>query len=298
MSRIAYVDGQYLPHGQASVHIEDRGYQFADGVYEVCAIFNGRILDEAPHLDRLERSLAELRIPKPKTRAALTVVMREVVRRNRVRNGMIYIQVTRGAARRDHPFPAAARPTVVMTAHAIDFSKMIERSLSGVKVATQPDIRWGRCDIKSVALLPNILAKQAAREAGAFEAWLVDGDGYVTEGSSTNAWIVDADGTLITRPLTTDILPGITRQGLCGLLTGLGYKIEERPFTVAEAKNAREAFFTSTTAFAMPVIAIDDSPIGNGAPGLITQDLLQAYWQKVMSETGLRPGQIPGLPDA
>ncbi len=296
MSRIAYVDGQYVPHRLAQVPIEDRGYQFADGVYEVCAVFNARILDEDPHLDRLERSLNEIRIPSPMPRKALSFAMAELVRRNRVRNGMIYLQVTRGVARRDHPFPKDARPMLVMTAKSMDFAQVIARAEKGVKVMTHADMRWSRCDVKTVGLLPNVLAKQAAREAGAYEAWLVDRDGYVTEGSSTNAWIVNGDGVLVTRPLANDILPGITRQGLIALARERQIRVEERPFTVDEALSAKEAFFTSTTAFAMPVVSIDGKTIGDGKPGPVTRRLISLYWEKVMAETGLRRSDLPAIP--
>lgn len=296
MSRIAYVDGQYLPHSAAQVPIEDRGYQFADGVYEVCAVFNARVLDEDPHLDRLERSLNEIRIPAPMSRRALSLAMAELVRRNRVRNGMLYLQVTRGVARRDHPFPRVVRPMVVMTAKSMDFSQVIARSATGVKVVTQPDLRWARCDVKTIALLPNVLAKQAARDAGAYEAWLVDGEGHVTEGSSTNAWIVTRDGVLVTRALANDILPGVTRQGLMALARERQIRVEERSFSVAEAQAATEAFLTSTTAFAMPVVAIDDKRIGDGTPGPVTRKLIALYWEKVMAETGLKRSDLPAIP--
>lgn len=294
MSRIAYVDGRYLPHREASVHIEDRGYQFADGVYEVCAVMNGRLLDEAPHLDRLDRSLRELRIPQPMTRPALMRVLREVVRRNRVREGLVYMQVTRGVARRDHPFPAHAHPVLVVAAKHVNFAKTAERAAAGVKAITVPDQRWARCDIKSVALLPNILAKQAAVEAGAFEAWQVDEDGYVTEGSSTNAWIVTKDGVLVTRHLGNEILPGVTRAAILAIAKTLNLQVEERPFTVAEAKSAREAFVTSATSFAMPVVEIDGQAIANGAPGSVARALFAAYWEKAKAETGVDPAVILG----
>jgi D-alanine transaminase len=277
MPRVAYVNGQYLPHNRAAVHIEDRGYQFADGVYEVVAIAGGRLTDWADHLRRLERSLAELRIAPPMGEAALSIVCREVIRRNRVMTGMLYLQITRGVARRDHPFPAGVAPSLVITARAMDFQAVARRAERGVSVVTLPDIRWGRCDIKSVSLLPNILAKQEARDSGAYEAWLVDGDGHVTEGSSTNAWIVDADGRLVTRPAGHAILNGITRQTLLALARRLGYEVQERPFTVAEAQAAREAFITSTTGFLLPVTEIDGRPVANGAPGSITHAMLDAY---------------------
>ena len=295
MSRIAYVDGRYVPARSAAVHIEDRGYQFADGVYEVCAVVNGVILDEEPHLDRLDRSLRELDISAPMGRPALGIVMRQMITRNRIRNGIIYLQVTRGVARRDHPFPAFTHPVMVMTAKSVDFSRIIERALKGVPVITVPDQRWTRCDIKSISLLPNVLAKQAAVEKGAGEAWQVDEAGHVTEGSSTNAWIMPREGLLVTRPLNNDILAGVTRKGMKEVARALGYRVEERSFTVTEAKNAREAFFTSTTNFAMPVVSIDGDPVGTGKPGPMVRDLLSAYWRNVIRETGVTTAQIPGL---
>ncbi|HEX6979244.1 MAG TPA: D-amino-acid transaminase [Alphaproteobacteria bacterium] len=283
MSRIAYVNGRYVPHRAATVHIEDRGYQFADGVYEVIAVAQGNFVDAEPHLDRLERSLRELRIAVPMSRRTLEMVMREVVRRNRVRDGIIYIQMTRGVAPRDHAFPAASRTQVVMTARRSrpQPAKLVEE---GVSVVTLPDIRWQRCDIKSVSLLPNVLAKQQAKEAGAYEAWLVDRNGMVTEGSSTNAWIVTPDGKLVTRSIENAILAGITRAAVVDLAREAGLEVVERPFSVAEAKAAREAFLTSTTSYVMPVTRIDDQVIANGHPGNLTLALRERYQRYMAGE--------------
>lgn len=276
MSRVAYVEGQYLPHRRAAVHIEDRGYQFSDGVYEVIAVEGGRLIDEESHLDRLERSLRELRIAPPLSRRSLTVVMREVVRRNRVSNGILYIQATRGTAPREHAFPAQNKTALVMTARQTNLHH--ERlAQDGVTVITIPDIRWRRCDIKSVSLLPNVLGKQAAQEAGAFEAWQIDRDGFITEGTSTNAWIVDRDGLLITRSTDTTILGGITRLSVLELVRCNGVEFVERPFTVDEAKTAREAFLTSTTSLVLPVVRIDDAVVGNGKPGSLTLKIRDLY---------------------
>lgn len=278
MSRIAYVNGRYVRHAEAGVHIEDRGYQFADGVYEVCGVRGGKLMDEALHLERLQRSLRELRIDMPMGLPALRHVLREVVRRNRISNGMVYFQVTRGVAPRDHPFPpAGTRPAIVVTAKRLNEVRVASSVEKGVAVITMPDQRWARRDIKSVALLPNILAKQAAREAGAYEAWLVDRDGFVTEGSSTNAWIVDRDGRVVTRALSADILPGVTRRVLLEAARREGLEIVERPFTPEEAKAAREAFISASSAIIIPVVRIDDTTIGNGAPGSVTMRLRQAY---------------------
>jgi D-alanine transaminase len=274
MSRIAYVNGQYVPHGQAAVHIEDRGYQFADGVYEVCEVYHGRLVDETRHMDRLERSLTELQIDMPMGRKPLGVILREVVRRNRVKNGMVYLQVTRGVAKRDHVFPAEGTPpAVVVTSRPADPAKADAQAKKGVNVITVPDNRWERVDIKSVGLLPNVLAKEAAKKVGAKEAWFVDEDGFVTEGGSTNAWIVTMDGVLVTRPADFGILRGITRTVVLEVAEKEGIRVEERKFTVAEAKAAREAFITAATTLVMPVVRIDDQSIGNGAPGSVATAL-------------------------
>lgn len=276
MSRIVYVNGQYLPHEKATVHVEDRGYQFADGVYEVFAVDNGRLTDAVPHFERLERSLRELEIVPAVSRGVLDHIIGEVIRRNRLRAGIVYLQMTRGVARRDHGFPAEISTSLVITARRGGRPNPALQD-TGVNVITVPDIRWQRCDIKSVSLLPNVLAKQDARRAGAFEAWQVDADGYVTEGSSTNAWIVDAEGHLVTRQLENAILGGITRLVLSDLAAREGIRIIERPFSAEEAKAAPEAFLTSTTSFVMPVIRIDDVDIGNGEPGPVTKKLRDLY---------------------
>ena len=279
MSRIAYVNGRYARFADAAVHVEDRGYQFADGVYEVIAVRDGRLADLEPHLDRLDRSLSELRMKTAMSRGALVVVLEEIVRRNRVANGIAYLQMTRGVAKRDHAFPDDCRTSVVATARNAPPrpAAIVER---GVRVVTVPDIRWKRCDIKSVSLLPNVLAKQKAREADAYEAWMVDEDGRVTEGSSTNAWIVDRAGDLITRHLDNAILAGVTRMAVGDLAMKQQRRLVERPFTLGQAEAASEAFLTSTTSSVTPVVQIDDAPVGAGAPGPVTrtlQDLYDAY---------------------
>ncbi len=281
MPRIAYVNGRYLPGTEAGVSIEDRGFQFADGVYEVCEVRGGRLVDEGRHMARLDRSLSELRIARPMSAAALGTVLRETVRRNRVRDGIVYVQITRGVARRDFPFPpAGTRPTVVVTARNNDIARIEQMAAEGVAVVSVPDIRWGRVDIKTVGLLPNVLAKQTAREQGAREAWLVDAKGCVTEGASSNAWIVSADGTLVTRPLGPDILPGITRAVAIETAKALGLAFAERPFTLEEAYGAREAFMTSASQIVMPVTRIDGRPIGGGRPGPTAKALRRAYHQQ------------------
>ncbi|MEE8499355.1 MAG: D-amino-acid transaminase [Kiloniellales bacterium] len=292
MPRYAYVNGRYLPHGQAAVHIEDRGYQFADGVYEVVPVYRGALVDEGRHLDRLERSLRELRIAMPVARATLKLISRELMRRNDLTQGMLYMQVTRGVAPRDHKFPATARPALVMTTRQ---TKPHGEALltQGIKVITVPDIRWQRCDIKSTSLLPNVLAKQQAAEAGAYEAWQVDDEGRITEGSSTNAWIVNAEGKVVTRDVSHAILNGITRIVLLQQIREAGFELEERAFTLEEAKAAREAFLTSSTSFVLPVVAIDETPVGNGHPGILCGKLRARYLDYMANiETGLegRPG--------
>ena len=285
MSRVAYVNGQYQPHGQATVHVEDRGFQFADGVYEVWSVFDGRLADFDGHLTRLHRSLNELRIPVPMTREALARVLNETVRRNRVREGLVYLQVTRGTARRDHPFPPEGTPpSVIVTARSLPLSKGDAAARKGVAVVTHPDIRWGRCDIKTVGLLPNVLAKQAAKERGAAEAWMVDEMGLVTEGSSTNAWIVDENGTLRTRDGQANILHGITRAAVMALIADEGLPFEERAFSVDEAKRAREAFYTSASGFVMPTTSIDGVKIGTGRPGPIATRLRALYLDQAIRD--------------
>ena len=274
MSRIAYVNGRYLPQHAATVHIEDRGYQFSDGVYEVCEVRGGRVIDQRRHLARLRRSLDELDIAMPMSETALAIIMRECMRRNRVHNGIIYLQITRGVARRDHGFPPpGTHPSVVVTARSIDFAGNERTAAEGLAVITVPDNRWQRVDIKSISLLPNVLAKQAARERGAKEAWFVDRDGQVTEGASSNAWIVTKGGKVVTRAADNGILRGITRSVLIDVIKAQGLEFEERPFTVAEAQVAREAFLTSASQIVMPVVRIDDRPVGNGAPGSVATAL-------------------------
>ncbi len=279
MSRIAYVNGRYVPHATAAVHIEDRGYQFADGVYEVCEVKAGYIVDMRRHLDRLGRSLGELAILWPMNRDALQHVLREVVRRNRVRDGLVYLQVTRGVARRDHPFPGPdTKPALVVTASRIDPVKSRQMSETGISVITVPDNRWDRVDIKTVGLLPNVLARQEAKDAGAQEAWFVDDEEIVLEGSATNAWIVTKDGKLVTRPAETGILRGITRTTLFDVAEKLGVAVEERGFSVEEAMSAREAFVTSATKTVMPVVAINGKTVANGHPGTVALALREAFF--------------------
>jgi D-alanine transaminase len=278
MSRIAYVNGRYLPLATASVNVEDRGYQFSDGVYEVCEVRDGRLIDERRHMGRLQFSLSELRIAMPMKPAALSVVLHEVVRRNRVRWGIVYLQISRGVSRRDHAFPpAGTAPAIVITARNLDLAGAEKMAADGVAVISVPENRWARVDIKSVSLLPNVLAKQAAREQGAREAWFVDAQGRVTEGSSSNAWIVTRDGNVVTRQADHGILKGITRIVVLDAIAAQGLKLEERAFTLDEAYAAREAFITSASQIVLPVVKIDGRPVGNGAPGLIASALRRDF---------------------
>jgi D-alanine transaminase len=278
MSRIAYVNGQYRDMRDAQVHIEDRGYQFADGVYEVCEVRGGQIVDLPHHMTRLQRSLGELRIAKPMPLTSLSVVIHEVVRRNRISYGIVYLQITRGVARRDHAFPKpGVKPALVVTARALNMAKNEATAGQGIAVVTMPENRWPRVDIKSVSLLPNVLAKQQAREQGANEAWFVDTDGFVTEGAATNAWIVTGQGQVVTRSADHGILAGVTRKVLIEALAALQVKLDIRPFTVEEAYAAKEAFVTASTQIVMPVVKIDDQTVGNGKPGPIAMRLRDQF---------------------
>jgi D-alanine transaminase len=278
MSRIAYVNGRYLPFHDAKVHVEDRGYQFADGVYEVCEVRGGQLIDERRHLERLKRSLGELQISMPMSTRALGVILHEVVARNRIRYGIVYLQITRGVARRDHAFPSRnVRPSLVVTARALNRSRNEALAEQGIAVITVPDNRWGRVDIKTTGLLSNVLARQAALERGARDAWFVDADGTVTEASSANVWIVTPAGTLVARHADHAILQGITRTVLFDAIKAQGLAVQERAFTVEEAYGAREAFITSASQIVLPVVRVDGRTIGNGKPGPVATALRRAY---------------------
>lgn len=278
MSRIAYVNGRYLPMSAAMVHIEDRGYQFGDGVYEVCEVREARLIDERRHMARLQRSLDALRIRRPMAPKALGIVLREVIARNYINYGSVYLQITRGVAHRDHAFPApAAAPSLVVTARILNRARNEMLAAKGIAVVSVPDDRWDRVDIKTIGLLPNVLARQAAIERGARDAWFVDAGGYVTEGASSNVWIVTPAGSVVTRPADHGILRGVTRTVLLEVVKGQALAIEERPFTLAEAYAAREAFATSATQIVMPVVRIDDHVIGDGKPGSIATALRREF---------------------
>ncbi|HEX3754182.1 MAG TPA: D-amino-acid transaminase [Rhizomicrobium sp.] len=279
--RITYVNGGYLRHGEACVHVEDRGFQLGDSIYEVCNISGGTLIDEVPHLDRMERSLREIGMAMPMDRGALKLVLREVVRRNRVQHGFIYMQVTRGTARRDHAVPdAPLRPNLVISARHVSPAVLEKKLASGVKAITRRDERWARRDIKTTQLLPNVMARTQAKKAGALEAWLVDEEGYITEGAVANAWIVDADGHVVTRALSQDVLPGVTRQVVLEAAAEAQLPVVQRKFTVAEALTAREAFITSSTSTAIGVVELDGKPIGDGKPGPLTRRIHALYAAK------------------
>jgi len=278
MTRYVYVNGCYKRYDKATVHVEDRGFQFGDAIYEVCEIRNGSLIDETRHMTRLDRSLSELSIVNPMSKAAWQRIMRETIRRNRVKNGILYIQVSRGAGPRDFFFSGVTTPpTVVCIARSVAPESLINAGKRGIKVITDPDIRWGRCDIKTVMLLPASLAKEKAKATGAQEAWLTDADENVTEGGSSNAWIITANNELITRPADQAILRGITRTTLIDLIEKEGLTLVERPFSVKEAKSAKEAFVTSATNLVMPVTQIDDTIISDGQPGPIATRLRQGF---------------------
>ena len=278
MSRIAYVDGRYLPLRQAMVHVEDRGYQFGDAVYEVCEVRQGRLIDERRHLARLKRSLDELQIKLPMSPVALGIVLREVIARNRIGYGIVYLQVSRGVARRDHAFPAPeVPPSVVVTARPLNARRNEALAAAGIAVASVPDNRWGRVDIKTTGLLPNVLARQAAIAQGARDAWFVDKDGMVTEAASANAWIVTQAGRVVTRPADHGILKGITRTVLFDVIKAQGLSVEERAFTLLEAYAAREAFVTAASQIVLPVVRIDGHAIGEGKPGPVATALRRAF---------------------
>lgn len=279
MTRIIYVNGRYVPYADAAVHAEDRGFQFADAVYEVCEVQRGALVDEARHVARLWRSLGEIGIERPMSAVALGLVMRQTIKRNRVVNGLLYLQVTRGEARRDFQFPDpdTTPPTLLCLARRLDPAKVAARAAVGIAVKTMPDNRWGRCDLKTVMLLPACLAKDSARQDGAAEAWFVDAKGFVTEGAASNAWIIDRAGTLITRPVDHEILAGVTRATLFDALGPLGLTLQERAFSVKEAKAASEAFITSASGTVMPVVKIDEVVLGNGRPGAQTLALRREF---------------------
>lgn len=281
MTRTVYVNGAYLPDDQAKISIFDRAFLFADGVYEVTAIVGGKMVDFEPHIARLHRSLDELDMACPLTDDALREMHEELIRRNALTEGLVYMQITRGVADRDFAYPEDAEPTVVAFTQvkALTDSPLAR---SGVSVVTIPDIRWRRRDIKSTALLAQAMGKQAAKDHDAYEAWMVE-DGYVTEGTSSSAFIVTGGDTVVTRQLSNDILPGVTRRAILKLSESAGVKVEERLFTVDEATAASEAFLTSASSFVLPIVQIDGHKIGDGTPGPIVAKLRDIYLKEAAS---------------
>lgn len=288
MSAIAYVRGRYVPVAAAHVPIEDRGFQFADSIYEVVAFLNRRLVDWDKHLWRLRRNAAALFIDGLPSDAALATIAARLIRLGRVPDGLLYIQFTRGVARRDHGFPQGAEPTLVMTVRRFDYRQRIVQQRQGVAVTSLPDQRWQRCDIKSTGLLPVVLAKEEARRAGSFEAVLHTPDDVITEGASTNIWMVDAAGRLITHPLSARILPGIVRDTLLHLAKADGMEVIERPFTLSEAAAAPELFLTSTSAPILPIVRLDGAAIGDGTPGPVVARLAGLLWDEIERQTGWR----------
>ena len=276
MSRFAYVNGRYVQHKKASVHIEDRGYQFSDGVYEVIAVFNGKLIDFDDHFSRLGRSLNELELKWPIKHKAMIVILKQIIRKNRIIDGIIYLQITRGVAPRQHAFPEHLNSSLVITAKNLDPFEF-DAAKKGINIITTPEIRWQRCDIKSISLLGNCLAKEKAKRADCYEAWFVEDDGMVTEGTSSNAWIVSKEGKLITRNISNSILNGITRLSIIKVARENDIEIIERPFSIKEAKSAKEAFISSTTSLVKPVLKIDGNFIGNGKVGKLSTKILDYY---------------------
>lgn len=282
MSRIVYVNGEFVPEADAKVSVFDRGFMFADGVYEVSSVLRGKLIENNGHMVRLRRSLSELSMPSPGTDEEIEAIQKELITRNNIDEGLVYLQVTRGAADRDFAYPKNVPPTMVMFTQT---KNILANPIAetGISVITVEDIRWRRRDIKTVGLLAPCMAKMQAKAVGADDAWMVE-DGYITEGSSNNAYIVTENGTIVTRQIGHEILNGITRRAVLALAEKHSYKVEERLFTVEECYNAAEAFVTSATMFVQPVVKIDDKQIGDGRPGLVAQQLRELYIGMALAE--------------
>ncbi|MBL4890726.1 MAG: D-amino-acid transaminase [Rhizobiaceae bacterium] len=280
MSRIVYVNGEFLPEEEAKISVFDRGFLFADGIYEVCTVINGKLIDNVAHIARLRRSMSELNMPSPASDEEITDIQAQIVSQNELENGLVYLQITRGAADRDFAFPVEPKPSLVMFTQVLDAVNN-PKAERGISVITVEDVRWKRRDIKTVALLPSSMAKQAAVEAGADDAWMVE-DGFITEGTSNNVFIITKDNKIITRHLSNEILHGITRNVVLELAAEKNLVVEERAFTLEEALDAKEAFVTSATAFVMPVVRINDQPLGNGGPGILSSQLRAMYIKRAM----------------
>lgn len=288
MPRVIYANGRYLPYARNAIHASDRGYQFGDGVYEVCAVYGGKIFEPQAHLERLRRSLAEIRLDLPPafSDAVLMQIMEEIRIRNRCRDGVIYLQITRGTGARSHEFSHRnwSNPNLTVMAQLISPAAMQKKSNKGIKVKLLPDLRWGRCDIKSLNLLANSLARDEAMQGGTQEAWLVR-NGVVTEGAASNAWIV-SKGRLYTHPADKHILGGITRQTILRLAREAGIAVEEKAFTPKQAASADEAFASASALGAAPVLAIDGKRVGDGKAGAITKQLRCALRELISREGG------------
>lgn len=280
--RIVYVNGAFLPFEEARIPIMDRGFLFGDGIYEVTAVLAGRLIDNEPHLARLDRSLAAIGIRNPYSLAEWTAIQRQLMRDNALEEGLIYIEVTRGVYEREFTCPPDIPPTVVMFTQVKPVRDNPALAAGGA-VITVPDLRWARRDIKSTALLAQVLAKQAAKAAGVAEAWMVQ-DGFVTEGASSTAFLVTEQDEIITRPLSQAVLPGITRMAIIEVAKAMGLTLVERPFTVEEITTAREAFFTSASTIAMPVVRVDGQQVGGGQPGPVVRALRERYLAAVMQQ--------------
>ncbi|MFA7439357.1 MAG: aminotransferase class IV [Sphingomonadaceae bacterium] len=288
MSAVAYVNGRFLPITEAGIGIEDRSVQFADSIYEVVAFFSHRLLDMDRHIWRLRRNAAALFLDGVPTDVVLARLANRLIARSRLNDGLLYIQVSRGVAKRDHGFPTNTATGLMMTARRFDFRQRLTQQHEGVCAISLPDQRWSRCDIKTTGLLPAVLAKEEARRAGAFEAILYQPDGVVTEGASTNIWMVDGEGRLVTHPLCASILPGIARETLMAIAREQGIPVLERTFTLAEARAAPELFLTSTTAPVLPIVRLDGAPVGAGRPGPVVARLVPLVWKNIESLTGWR----------
>jgi D-alanine transaminase len=282
MAKIAYVNGWFSLQSEASINIEDRGLQFGDAVYEVWAFKDYKLMDEAGHFTRLQRSLDELGIDYQVNQTSMKLVIMELIRKNRVRDGMVYLQISRGTAPRDHKYPDDVMPNVIFTVKPLNFASLNAKAQKGIKITFLSDNRWSRVDIKTTNLLGNVIAKQYALDNGFDDVWYFDKDGFITEGTSNNAWIIDENDNLITREISNDILSGITRKSVIESASQLGLKIIERKFTIDEARNAKEAFITSATQFVMPVVKMDQNTIGGGSIGLLASKLRTQYLQNNM----------------
>tara|TARA_B100000029_G_scaffold516680_1_gene632676 strand:- start:15761 stop:16639 length:879 start_codon:yes stop_codon:yes gene_type:complete len=274
MKNLTYLNNKFVEHSKAKISVEDRGFLFSDSIYELISVLNGELIDLKPHLNRLKSSLKKIKINYKVNQLKFQNVIKKLIKNNKIFNGYVYIQITRGVAERKHEFPLKYKPSVIIFTKNLNINNNIYKK--GIKIITIPDIRWLRRDIKTTSLLANVLSKQMAVEKNAFESWLID-DGYITEGSASNAWIIKNSNTIITHPSNTKILKGVTRDTVIKILKKNNFKIKERAFNLIEAKNAKEAFLTSSTLSVLPVVKIDNYNISNGKPGDITKKIMFLY---------------------